>query len=431
MLDIGFVVQGDKENFDPFKNQPLNALYFVTILNDHWGREDVSIVDLRSIDESKRIFHITEKDVYLYSVAAVNFCETRDIVKELREVYPKSKHFGGGVQVNVNPSLAQGVFDSIGLGDGEHILIQMLEDYSNGKLKKIYTEPRKIDINKFPYPDRKYLPKSSISLKGYLKQKEELLGTCALFSRGCPHNCAFCANLAPSKTQYRTPELIKEETAYLKREYNVQALAIKDDQFIPINRKVAINTLEAIAESGVSWRCQSRIFNIDDDIVALARDAGCTEVAIGVESVSQTALDAINKKITVEMAEEFIRKFNANEIDTRLHFIMGLPGEPKDIAQQTIKFIQKHKPSSVLFTLLAPTPGSDIYEHSERFGIELQDYALEKAFPVSGRFNEDEKTQLTFEYKKQTPFGASLTNDQILSNHREVLQFLWNNGLNF
>jgi anaerobic magnesium-protoporphyrin IX monomethyl ester cyclase len=74
---------------------------------------------------------------------------------------------------------------------------------------------------------------------------------------------------------------------------------------------------------------------IDPELAQLAKDSGCITMCMGVESVSQTSLDIINKNISVEKAQESIDLLKKIGIETRIYMILGLPGEPDDIVDQT------------------------------------------------------------------------------------------------
>ncbi len=68
----------------------------------------------------------------------------------------------------------------------------------------------------------------------------------------------------------------------------------------------------------------------------------------------------------------------------------------------------------------------------KKFGIKFDPATpFDKLFPVFGRFDEKEKFGMTFEYERTTPFGKSLTNEEIIGNYQEIQAFLRENGLTF
>jgi anaerobic magnesium-protoporphyrin IX monomethyl ester cyclase len=433
-MKIGFVLPCDFHNYEPCRNQPLNAFYLLTILEKEFGDSiEVSIIDLRCVEKNNATYYVPEKDLYLYSVATIDYPETVRIVKEIRNVYPAARHVAGGIHINIYPEQSMEVFDAIALGGGENTILEIVKDASASSLKSLYREGKLLDINAYPFPDRKYLPKSAIVETGLLNGVYyDLPATNVLFSRGCPFKCDFCANLTQSAPQFRAPELIIEEIEYLKREYGLKGLVIKDDSIISPNSDVARRTFMAIKQTGVKWRGNCRANDIPADIIELAKESGCIDLAVGIESISQSALNNINKKLNLEKAKEFLRILKKFDIGIRLNLIIGLPGEPKDIVKKTIDFIKEVGPSSVLLSVLTPVPGSKIFHHPEQFGIKFdQNTPFDKLFSLFGRFDENERLDMVFEYEKITPFGESMTNEEIINNYNEIQLFLRESKLTF
>ncbi len=433
-IKIGFILPCDFHNYQPFRNQPLNALHLFTILERNFSESvELSMIDLRGVLKEHAKYYVPEQDLYLHSVATIDYPETVRIVREIKKIYPSGKHVAGGIHINIFPEQSMGVFDAVALGEGEDILLEIVKDASESNLKRIYTEEKLFDINAYPFPERKYLPKSAIVGTGLLNGiYYDLPATNVLFSRGCPFKCDFCANLSRSNPRFRSPELISKEIEYLKNEYGVKGLVIKDDNIISPNSEVSRRIFSAIRQADVKWRGNCRANHIPYEIVELAKESGCIDLAIGIESVCQNVLNNINKKLDLEKAKLFLSFLKKVDIGIRLNLIIGLPGEPKDIVRKTIDFIKEVKPSSVLLSLLTPVPGSKIYKHPELFGMKFDpNTPFDKLFSLFGRFDENEKMNMVFEYEKTTPFGESMSNEEIISNYNEIQAYLRVNKLNF
>lgn len=436
-MNIGFVLSTSRQDHDPFRNQPLSALYLLTILEEKFGsRVNVSLIDLRVYPDTPDITTvIPEKDVYLYSVTSLESVELFSLVDNLRRKYPNAKHIAGGPHITIDPEGSKPHFDAIVTGEGEESIIQLICDIEIKHLKEVYRQKHLPDLNSYSYPLRKFLPDKYVVGKGLLDQPHmDLFATTAVFSRGCPFNCYFCANkhLVFGPVRYRSPKLVVDEIEYLKQEYGIQALAIKDDNSIPLDRKAAIPFLEAIAKTGIRWRGQSRANGISEDMVILAKESGCTDIAIGIESASKLVLDLINKHLDLDKTREYIGLLHRHGIGVRLHFILGLPGEDESIAEKTMAFINETSPRSVLLSLLVPRPGSEFYENPRKFGMNLYSgVGFDKYQSTFGRFQESEKPHLVFEYDRQTPWGRAMAPDQIISIYMQLQAVLRERKLNF
>lgn len=433
-MRVGFINTSGKQNDKPFRIDPLGPLYLLTILEEEFGdRLSLSYTDLRGVAEDSMIYHIPELDVYLHYVTTPEIAEIKNIISSIRRCYPKALHLAGGPHANIFPDESLKTFDAICIGEGEEIIKQMVHDIFNNELKKIYRQTGKIDINAYPFPLRKYLPKSAIVDVGMLSRKHyDLLGTTALFSRGCAFDCHFCSNQYKGPTRVRSPEWIIKEIEYLKHDYQIEALLLKDDQGIHTNKNVARGMLEAIGRMNILWRGQSRANDVHPDTVRLAKETGCVEIAVAIESVSQRALDIMNKQIDLVKAKEYFKVLRREGLDIKLLLILGLPGEPKDIAQQTIDFIAETQPTNVSLSILCPIPGSEIWNNPQRFGMKInQDVPFDKYLFAFGRFDGDEKTPHFFEYEKNTPFGEGMSMDEIIENHEIVQTYLREKRINF
>jgi radical SAM superfamily enzyme YgiQ (UPF0313 family) len=433
-MRVGFVNTSGRQNDKPFRIDPLGSLYLLTILEEEFGdRLTLSYTDLRGVEQDSAIYHIPELDVYLHYITTPEIYEVQRNVAAMRRFYPKALHLAGGPHANIFPEESLKIFDAICIGEGEECIKEMIHDIFAGQLKRTYRQAGRIDLNAYPFPLRKYLPKSAIVDVGMLSRKHhDLPGTTVLLSRGCPFDCHFCSNQYKGATRVRAPELIAEEIEYLKSEYGIKSLLLKDDQGIHTNRNVARKMLEAIGSCDILWRGQSRANGVDPDIVRLAKETGCVEVAVAIESVSQRALNIMNKEMDLGKAKEYFKVLRREGLDIKLLLILGLPGEPKDIAQQTIDFIEEVQPSNVSLSMLCPIPGSAIWNEPKRFGMKINnEIGFDKYLFAFGRFDDDEKAPRFFEYEKETPFGPGMSNEEIEANHEKVQAYLRTHDVNF
>jgi radical SAM superfamily enzyme YgiQ (UPF0313 family) len=405
------------------------VLYLMTILEERFGdKVNLSLIDLRCVEPDSFMFHIPEKDIYMYSVATPDFNEIIGIVKELRTVYPKAKHIAGGAHVTLFPAECAEVFDAIVTGEGEESIVTVVNDLLSGWYNSEYHQNHPVDINDYPIPNRKWLPKKAVVDTGLLDgEHSHLPGVAVLFSRGCPHKCSFCggARLTYGAVRFRSPEHIEQEIEYLKKEYGAKALALKDDNSIPTSVKWAKPLLEAIGRTDVKWRGQSRANGVHPDMVKLAKEAGCVDIALGIESASQEVLEGVNKTIDLEKAKDYIHLLRNTGIGVRLHFIIGLPNEPADIVERTLKFIDESQPSSVLLSYLCPLPGSELFDNPDKFGIRITTKDWDKYTLTAGRFDGKELPTFVFEYVN------GMSQKQIFDNYTRLQSILRERGLNF
>lgn len=434
MFSVGVIVPTFHYYFDPFKTQPLWELYFATIIDERLGEKDVNvdIIDLRiskdidgGLTEDKIPRYAPERDLYIYWIAkTADYLEVLRIVKKLREVYTNSKHVAGGTHVENFPEECTKHFDATVVGPGEESFIKIINDCKKAKNKKLYQMDWKdVSYSDYPIARRSFLPKTAIVNSSLFEQHGDIKGTSAQFSRGCNFRCAYCAYNIPNFIQMRKPETIEEEINYLKDEYKVKGINLRDEICIPLNQKIAVPYIEAISRTNVLWRGQTKI-GAKKEILELAYKSGCVELAVGVESVSQRVLDIVHKGQKLDQAKKFFKICHDLGIKTKMCLILGLPGEPQDIVRRTYDFIEETKPDYVAVSGLDPIPGSDMFNHPEKYGIKKIDKDWDKHFHLVFRFSDEEEFGLPFEYEEKSQWGKTFTRKEIIENIKEIQHYL-------
>ncbi|TKY92339.1 MAG: B12-binding domain-containing radical SAM protein, partial [Candidatus Methanomarinus sp.] len=78
-------------------------------------------------------------------------------------------------------------------------------------------------------------------------------------------------------------------------------------------------------------------------------------------SGSNEILKNIKKGVTTEQMKEFTGIAKKARLMIHGDFIIGLPGETKETADKTLKFIKKLKPNILQVAVAVPIPGTDFY----------------------------------------------------------------------
>ena len=73
------------------------------------------------------------------------------------------------------------------------------------------------------------------------------------------------------------------------------------------------------------WRCWTRADLVNKKLLQQMFDAGCKEIAFGVESGSQKILDTLNKGITVEQNINAVKNAKKAGIYTKVFLMIGCP----------------------------------------------------------------------------------------------------------
>lgn len=433
-MKISFIIPSWHYFNDPFRLQPYWELYYSTILKDQLnGQAQIDIIDLRGKSKENYKFEevinsIEEKNFYLYWIMKSGDAkEVYSIVNLLKKKFPNSKHIAGGTHVDMVQNECSEIFDKIVIGPGEN---NFLEAIKTDK-KKLIEDYSKVPFSETVFPDRTLLPYDSVISKKMFKQYGDLNATMVYFSRGCFYRCSYCVYNVPNKLQSKNPKNISSEIEDLKSNFNVQAILLKDEIALNPNKKIFYPQMEAIGKSNILWRGQTTSVGTKEQL-KIAKETGCLELSVGIETVDNHVMKVINKTWQSDkIISEFINNAKEIGIKVKVCLILGLPGEPKDIVEKTIKFIEKHKPDYISLSGFCPMPGSPIFNNPEKYDIEYIDKDWDKHAHLLYRFSNNEHVGLPFKYKKNTSWGNSFTRSEIVNNIQTIQRWLSSKSMTY
>jgi hypothetical protein len=109
------------------------------------------------------------------------------------------------------------------------------------------------------------------------------------------------------------------------------------------------------------------------DFIALARQAGCTQVFIGMESINDDNLQAADKKQNdASDYRNLIEAWHAAEIATHVGFIIGFPFDTHaSIARDIERLKHEIQVDQASFFMLTPIPGSMDHLHAVQSGVPI------------------------------------------------------------
>ncbi|MHA1912759.1 MAG: B12-binding domain-containing radical SAM protein [Promethearchaeota archaeon] len=364
------------------KGPPLNLVSIAAMVPDH---------DAQLFDFKVQKFHENRFRSLLNKSDVVAITSMTPQISNAFEVAEMAKKQGcttimGGYHPSLAPEYVakHPAVDFTVRGEGEYTfqeLIQFLDGNKNPQdLKNIdgvsykdkegqvlHNKDRKLEPNmdNFPMPRRDLLDdKKYIYLGARVAQLES--------SRGCPHNCKFCCIIkmwrnGDGRVTYRTKSTKRIMQEIYDIDWKNDFIFFCEDNFtIKIKRTKKI--LETIIRSGVQnkmyFSCQSRVDSLyrNQWLIDLMAKAGMRQVFLGIESVHQQSLDAMNKRNTTpDMVRKVVSLLQDRGISIFGGVIIGFPGETKTMVRQNIQFARSLNLTCVQFTPITAFPGTDFY----------------------------------------------------------------------
>ncbi len=345
---------------------PLGLWYIMSSLKKN-GYKNVEFFDLGLGD-------IIPDGFDLYAVSATT-PQWKVALELLPEISKKGITIIGGSHVTLKrqDGIDSG-YDFIFIGEGEH-----LNTYLSLKSKERVIVADKIkDLNNIPFPDRTNIARYSYLING-------IEATTMMTSRGCPFNCAFCCKGVWGRTyRERSPDNVIEEVNILMDQYGYNAIMFFDDTFM-VNIKRLEKLCKHFKKRNLTWRAFGRSDQLSLEIATMMKDSGCVEVGIGIETGSQRIANGINKNESVDVQKKAIANCKSVGLKVKAFMIIGLPGEDEESIKETERFVEETQPDDIDFSILSVLPGSDIYNHPEKYDIEFGEPTFYKGKP--GEYN--------------------------------------------
>jgi len=154
--------------------------------------------------------------------------------------------------------------------------------------------------------------------------------------RGCPFKCSFCQTPAFDKRRFTINYESIERVLRYYRKVGVKYIFVMDELF-GTDKRFADGVTGLLARYNFHWLAQSRaslfLHNLDE-----WHERGLRITLVGVEAMSQNALDAIDKKQNVEEVKEFARR--TAEKPGMFRFAYYLIGHENMNAEETLRDAQ-------------------------------------------------------------------------------------------
>ena len=218
------------------------------------------------------------------------------------------------------------------------------------------------NIDELPMPNRSVFP-----IQKYLDTWKNAHGKSALnisTQRGCPYTCKWCSTAVYGQSyRRRSPELVVKELSQLMQTYKPDSFWFVDDVFT-VSHKWIRGFAEAIEKSGleIQYECITRAERMNDEVIQLLKQTGCIRVWIGAESGSQKIIDAMDRKVDVDLVRDQLIATRKAGIETGTFIMVGYPGETYDDILKTAKYLEEALPDQFTITKSYPIKGTALHD---------------------------------------------------------------------
>ncbi|MCR5420691.1 MAG: B12-binding domain-containing radical SAM protein [Lachnospiraceae bacterium] len=315
-------------------------------------------------------------DVIGFSCYIWNRNIIEELLYDLPKILPYADIWLGGPEVSYGSAAILEQFPSVRgimVGEGEITFRELLKKYCGNDtddftsveglcLRSGFTPERKMtDLNKLPF----------------LYQNTEPFVNRILYyesSRGCPYRCSYCLSSIDKTVRTRNIDTVKKELKFFL-DNKVSQVKFVDRTFNCIHEH-AMQIWEYLYENdnGITnfhFEISADIIN-DEELKLLSKfRPGQVQLEIGVQSVNEKTLAAINRHMNPEKLEYVVSKIKQNHnIHQHLDLIAGLPYEDYESFGKSFNRVYAMKPDQLQLGFLKVLRGTPISYRTGEFGIE-------------------------------------------------------------
>lgn len=351
LLSLGLTLPGFVERSKTIASLPSLGLLILAGMTDLRHQvEYIEVPDLGCWDSLPRDFDLVAISTYTAQAA-----EAYDLASRFRGL--TIPVVMGGPHVTAVPDEALKYCDAVAVGEGEISWNKILEDTEAGKLNGKYGQ-----VNggcDFNYPVMPAFEKLDISRYNRLTVQT---------SRGCPHQCEFCASSVIISHHYKQKPVssVLAEIEKIQTIWNHPFLEFADDNAM-VNKAYWRELLAELGKKKIRWFAETDLsISEDDELLEQMRESGCAQILIGLESPVQSALMDVElhnnwKYKRFDDYKQAIRNIQSHGITVNGCFILGLDGHKTDIFDKVFEFVKETELYEVQITYMTPFPGTPLY----------------------------------------------------------------------
>lgn len=323
--------------------------------------DNVRVIDFNfgSYLDNLRILLARKPDVVLISSTVNSYDSTKQIARDVAE-HCGAKVFIGGPAVSSNYYLRP---DLIQTGTDCEFVVTNRNIFNWSQ--QVFGEDKNLQFNTFR-PDNGWIRET------YPDEVRQALRYTVITSIGCTYKCHFCLNPMVYKINYKEPDVLRDEIAYLQQEYSAVSVSVADPFFF-MRQQHADAIMDVLAQCGIRWSQQTCLVTLTDPNLVRMAETGCKSVLVGIENFSS---GEINKPVEVSMLEDRAKTAKDLGIAIKPSFISGLLDIDYDTDVAQINYIhdiierglvENHQIQSNMYTPYIPDDRDRLLDVPFRF----------------------------------------------------------------
>ncbi len=349
-------------------------------------------IDFREIAEK---ITKTKPDIVAFSAVTDNYRYQFACAKAVKGAIPKAIVIFGGIHPTAVPEkvLRNPQIDCVAIGESEKSFISFLKKCDrkgefalpgtpvdgivfkkSGKIVGKFKEGPLCELDSLPYPYKKPI---------FSSLKDASYEYRIITSRGCPYNCTYCFNAyfrnlrKPYCIRQRSVDNVMNELLWVKKQYPLKYVLFIDDSFTTNKKWILEFCRRYEKEIALPFACISNPFYMNKQIIDALKSAGCVNVQIGIQSLSEELCrDILKRASSNSKIVETIRELKDAGIMVQVDHMLGIPGDTVSLQEKSLLLYNRMRPNLISIFWLTYYPKTAILETAKQHGF-LTDGDLE------------------------------------------------------
>ena len=301
-----------------------------------------------------------QPDFLIYSVVEDCFTQTLSLMDQIKDL--DIPHLVGGVYPTAAPEtcISHELINCIGLGEGEHIILDMSEAVRCGKdyrringiwfkeHDQVIKNPRGplVAINKGQEPDFSLFDESRFNRP----MGGRIFRTIPIESyRGCPFTCTYC--ISPMQVSLareaelgnflrtKTMNVLKDEITRTVELYDPEFLYFIDDSFTARKQSDIFDFCDMYEEFKIPFWFNTRPETCTLEMLQRLKEVGAYRISFGIESGNeQFRRKVLTRNVSNKKLKDAFDVIAQSGVAFSLNLIIGLPGETRELVMDTVEF---------------------------------------------------------------------------------------------
>jgi len=347
------------------------------------------------IDDFKNKIKQYSPDIIAFSITEISYLKCMELVNTIED--DNIFVIVGGVYCILNPEhvIQNKRINAICVGEGEKRFVKLCEDIKNDKLdyntdnfwfnknsKVIKNPPSPLtDINDIVFQNWtcwEKPPRSYKIMNGKIRRTAMIE-----LSRGCHHNCSFCANSVLNsifKKNYRerTIDNFIAEINYLNNKYELNFIYIVDENFLATSKKRFDEFIEKYEKIKIPFWIETRPELITTEKIKKLKSVGLEVLNIGIEQGdNEFRKKILNRRVKDEYIIKSVKICREENVRIGANIIIGFPTETRKDIFKTINLVRQSSPNFSIMHLFQPYAKTALKQRCLEMKLINKDYICE------------------------------------------------------